>query len=105
MCWSRPGNSQRARECGPEHEESRLILRLFLDTKDSSASGLDGGVMLAESVGLGHGLAHWHPSGIFSMIALRAMSMWSGTDWRIGLSGARSSRIRFCWLCRHENCA
>lgn len=48
---------------------------------------------------------HLQPSGIFSKIALRAILIWSGTDWRTGWSGASSSRIRLCWVWARENCS
>src|SRR6266702_5196913 len=101
MCLSKSKYPRTTGACRSECGESKLILRLFLDAKDSSELRFDGG----ESVGLEHGLVHRHPSEILSMTALRATSMWSGTDWRIGWSGARSSTIRFCWPCKHENCS
>lgn len=86
---------------------SAFILRFFLVAKGDSAFSDDG---VQEGVAKGGDESeqlwkHLQPSGIFSTIALRAMSMWSGTDWRIGWSGASNSRIRLCWFCASENCS
>jgi hypothetical protein len=60
-----------------------LILRRFLVAKDCSAFSSDDGVQEGAAKDVdepGQLWKHLQHSGIFSTIALRAMSMWSGTD-------------------------